>query len=223
MEKRVTPHIAKDWLFKLGYIALWYFFIFIIVNVVVELVSWLNLPNFKGSELLEISSASSYIFMLVLGIVMPLIYHKYYIALGVTRRQMTQGMLLGVLGLSLFIALVNIALYLAAPLLNQSVFSAQQIPAQFVRDLVLLTFFYLIGWLIALGFSYGRFITAAPSIVVGVIALNGVAWLFGDSLVLVGPETLLPEIMNLCVVLVAAVILAVVLRTLLRRMPVKAN
>lgn len=224
MENRVSTKVAKDWFITIAYIGLWYAGIAAVVNIVLKIASTFNLPGFKGTELLETASAISYVFMLVLGIVLPLIYQKYYVSLGVTRKQIFQGMALAVVVFAVLIALVHAAIYLVTSLLDSSSINAHQIPLQLARDIILFIFYYLLGWLIASGFTYGRFATAAPTVVIGALATNGLSVLLGDPLVAANASSgPLPEFAVFGIILVATALLAYVLLRVLRNLPFKAT
>lgn len=224
MKKRVSTRMAKDWFITIGYIGLWYVGIAIIVNIVSKVVSMFDLPDFSGNELLQVSSAISYVFMLVIGIVLPLVYQKYYVSLGITRRQMTQGMLLALLAFAFLFALAHAAIYLLLSLAGSAPVNPGAIPLQWARDFILFIFYYLVGWLIAWGFTYARFITAAPAILIGVLAVQGASFLLGDPLIALDASPgLLPEPAVLGIALAATVILMIALSALLKRVPFKVS
>lgn len=224
MNNRTSIRVAKEWFLTLGHIALWYAAIVIIVNIVMKVVSFYNLPGFNGNELFNVASAMSYIFMLVIGIVLPLMYQKYYVSLGVPRRQMTLGMLLGVVILACIMAAAHAGIYAGLAALGDPTINSEHILLQLIRDIVLLVFYYLLGWLICWGFTWGRFVTAASSILVGVLVTNGATRLLGDPVVVMGAASgPLPEYAVMGILTLATVVLALVLITLMKRVPIKAS
>lgn len=224
MNTRITKKIAKDWFVNLGEVFLWYEAVLIVINVVMAIVRSFNLSFFTGFEILEVLSNLGYALMLVLGIVMPLVYQKLYISAGVTRKQLAQGVLLAVVGLAVGMALIHAAVYGVASLLGSSAVAAGLIPLQLVRDILLLTFYYLMGWLIAWAITSPHFIKAALCIVIAAGMLGGFGRLCGD--LLVNPHAapgILPEPAIIAILLVATVAGAFILTRLMQRLPLKAS
>lgn len=223
MNARISTQVAKEWFIHLGVIGLWYVGILIILSIGAELILRLgfidpidvNIGGLFGSF-----SQSTAIVMLVSGIVLPLIYQKYYISLGVTRTQMSQGMLLGVVAFSLVAALVHLCLNLVYVLLEGVTAAAGDFLLLTLSYVVMFVIFYSLGWLIAWGFTYGRFYTAGASIIIGIIAINVFNWTYGTRSLSITVENS-PSLAGIGILVLIAMALLFVLFALIRRISIK--
>jgi hypothetical protein len=140
--------VFRDLFRRMGINALWYVGVFALVMVVLQII-------FKATgvdvdvTLLVISELSTWIYMLVIGIVWPLVYFTYYLAVGVTRKQFTLGLFAAAAVLSLCFAALRIPL-----LLVRGEFSALAVLVPALNGALA----FLVGWTAAVGFQYMRLV-----------------------------------------------------------------
>jgi hypothetical protein len=157
--------VAGEWYKKLGSIALWYAGVSRLVWFILICLSlWAGESfNLLGPYLM--SPDATNIFMLVIGIVLPLVWYEPFIALGVTRKQLCRGILLAALLISLSIAafhtLINFIIMLSG--VSKELF-LNRIHSLF-SDTICFMIYFMMGWIIAAGFGYRRFLTAALGII----------------------------------------------------------
>lgn len=223
MNRRVETQVARSWFRTLATTGLWYIAIAIIVYLVLQVISALGIGGFKDDFSVDIVPYATYIFMLVVGIIFSLTYQKYYIAMGVTRTQLVQGILLALGGFALVATLVHVGIYLALNYTGALHLELSMLPLQALVDFALFVFYYLLGWLVAWGFMWGRFVTAAPCLIVGIVALNGMNWLVGGSPLFSMARSGIPEGIGLLIAALACVVLIMVIRALVKRQPFKAS
>lgn len=169
------PSLAKDWFKKLGVVLVWYAVVFSIICFIIFAVSALFPTLFKSNDSFEFftSWSSIALFMLILGIIMPLIYTKFYISLGISRKTLLRGMMIGLIMLAVIASFAQIILMAIGYFIASTPISFIELLSQMPLGFLFLVAFYLIGWIIALGFSYKRFITAAPIIILAIVLGSG--------------------------------------------------
>jgi hypothetical protein len=143
---KVTLSVFRDLFRRLGISALWYAGVFAVVILVLQIV--FKAAGVDGDVALTVISAiSTRFYMLVLGIVCPLVYFTHYLAVGVTRKQFAVGIFAAGALLSLCFALLR-----APMLIIENVFSplALLVPALYGA------LAFLVGWTAAVGFQYMR-------------------------------------------------------------------
>ena len=162
--QRVEFRVTGEWYKKLGSIALWYAGVSLAVwFVLIRLSLWtgesLNLysPYF--------GPAATNIFMLVLGIVLPLMYYEQFIALGVTRKQLCRGALLAALLLSLSLAAFHTLINFINMLFGASKELFMDRISSLAADTIGLMVHFMLGWIIAAGFGRLRFLPAVLSLI----------------------------------------------------------
>jgi predicted ferric reductase len=151
----------------------------------------------------EVSRTSNHIFVLVLGIVHPLMFLEPFVAQGITRKRFAQGLLAAAAILSVCFVAVQIAVSLAT-----NSFSAKDI-TYFAVSLLL---GYLTGCTAVIGFQFRRVFPAIIGIVCSSILLHGEIYLASHS-----------EYWNWAIIVLAVVTvcLAFAIPRVVRRVPIK--
>ncbi|MDR3053426.1 MAG: hypothetical protein LBU48_06160 [Coriobacteriales bacterium] len=165
---------AFRWLIKqMGLSTLFFLAIFAVVMVVINLMlTHVDVLDANAllpySEVLPNSTAG---YMLVMGIVMPL-YLEILLGQGATRRQFAVGLLGASALIASALALVNVMIALV--LADVTVLS--------VLGWALGNWFYfLVGWLIVIGYQYRHVITAILSTLIGICLLS--LWPLGGTFI----------------------------------------
>lgn len=223
MDKSKEAIIAGKWFRLIGYTGIWYMVIALPVQIGLRLL--LNFLGEDGDEgvMFLFSSLSTCIFLFVIGIVMPLIYSKHYLAMGVTRKQMARGMLMAAVGLALVATVVHALVNLMGALTGYLPLDASAIPLQMAIDLFSFITFYLAGWVVAIGFGYKRFLTAAGSILVAGALFQVSNYLIGVPYVWDAGSGPIPVPLRIVLVIVLAAGFSVAVTPLIRRLPIKAS
>jgi hypothetical protein len=186
----------------MGIIALGYVGGFAAVGVALQIIFKAAGVDFDVT-LVVISELSARLYMLIIGIVCPLVYFSYYIAVGVTRKQFAVGIFAAGAALSLCFAVLR------APLLIMGgTFSplAVLVPALYGA------FAFLVGWIYGVGFHYMRLLPIGGGILCGTAIVSGLIQL---------ERLQLPPLAQLWIAVAAILVVGVGLLPAVWRIPVK--
>jgi hypothetical protein len=177
MNNNVTGRVATYTFKKMGFVSLWYIGISALIFAVLQIVfnafeepaaAFEEAFGGPGIAFWEASRMSNHIFVLVLGIVYPLMFLEMFVAQGVTRKCFAQGLLAGAAILSACFTTLQIAISLAT-----NSFSAMGI-TYFAVSLLL---GYMTGWVAIIGFQFRRVFPIIAGIVCSSILLHGEIYL----------------------------------------------
>jgi hypothetical protein len=101
----------------------------------------------KELDFAQMSDYTAKIYMLVIGIVCPLVYFNLYVAAGVTRRQFTAGMLAVAAVMSACFAILRMPLLMA-----HGELTAMSVTASALYGMLA----FLVGWTAVIGFQFMR-------------------------------------------------------------------
>jgi hypothetical protein len=188
--------VFRDLFRRMGIIALWYVGLFAAVMFALQAVFKVRIMGVDvGVSFLVISDISTRLYMLVIGIVFPLVYFNHYISVGVTRKRFFVGIIAAGTALSLCFTILRVPL-----LILDGEFS---LPAVLVCVLYG-TLAFLVGWTASVGFQHMRFIpivvgtALAPLMYAGLLSLEKLQlpplaylWIFTGAILLVGLGLLL--------------------------------
>jgi hypothetical protein len=200
----------------MGVSTLFFLAIFAVVIVVINL-TLTRVDVLDENALLpysEILPNSTAIYMLVMGIIMPL-YLEILLGQGATRRQFAVGLLGASVLFACALALVNAVIALAfadATLLS--------IPRWALAN----WFPFLAGWIIVIGYQYRRVITGFASTLIGVCLLTlSPLWPSYFNFNGMVPTLLgsVPALLSVAIGFAASLVLAVIILVLTRRIPIK--
>ena len=182
--------------------SLWYISVFAIILIILQII----LNNTKKGEMVSVAAAadnSTRVYLLIVGIIYPLMYFPQYMSAGVTRKQFALG------------------LSFAAALLSCS-FAALRIPLELIfrefSPLAILTdaaygiVYFLTGWTAAISFQFMRL----HYIILGAFLAN-VIFITSQSL----RDLPLPLAQHLALALTAGLIISAALAETQKRVPVK--
>lgn len=223
MNIQTELNVAKKWFKILGVVSLWYIAISAVCWPLVSLLlAWLE----EGEIIFTLPHlmTSTCTFIFVIGIVMPLIYTKYFLSLGVTRKQLARGMMIALAAISLAGAFLLAMISVVQQLAMSASFDLLNLFLSIALSFTLLFAFFLVGWVIAIGFGYGRIITAAPTILFAIVCFQGLNLvssvpLFGTTLM----EPLINPLLGLVLAVVCTIAIAYFTTRIIHRLPIKAN
>ncbi|GHU59290.1 hypothetical protein FACS189444_4320 [Spirochaetia bacterium] len=242
--------VTGEWYKKIGTIALWYAGIFAAVIIIMS--ALLFFLSSRSENNIESGNLSVYTtveyngfnpdgmglnpevtipFMLIMGIVLPLTYREPFIALGVTRTQLSRGTLAAVLLLSVSLALFQAPIYLITTLFGNGI-------QTFTGSLIALwsnsiTFMvdFMVGWIIVHGFGNRRFHIGILGIVVYIVCTDLIGALKGEDsqierflfpvMGIPQIEAPLPETALAAIVTVSAAVLVWIIMKLTEKTPVR--
>ncbi|MDR2197661.1 MAG: hypothetical protein LBO07_06845 [Coriobacteriales bacterium] len=151
----------------MGQSTLWFLGIMLLVVTVINVgfVSFSIIP-YPAEPLIYPSAiaAASNVFLLVMGFVMPS-YLESALSFGLTRQQHALALLL--CGLAIAGGLALICVLLALPLSQFDLLQSVRFFLPFIHS----WFFFLVGWLIVIGYQYRRIVTAILSTLLGIAVL----------------------------------------------------
>jgi hypothetical protein len=185
----------------MGITALWYAGILTVVMIALQIF-------FKETDadmtLVAVSDISTRFYMLVTGIVYPLVYFSHYLAVGLTRKQFAFGIFAAGALLSLCFSILRIPLLI--------------IDNEFSLLAILVTALYgvlamLVGWTTVVGFHYMRCIPIIASIVFGMVIGCGLMTIAGLQL---------PLLACIWISVSAILVIGTGLLLTVRRIPVKS-
>ena len=122
--------------------------------------------------ILFLNSFTARLLFLILGIVLPLRYTKRYISLGVTRTQFFCGMVIAVFAIALMLALFFALAFPLNAWFGTESPSFDYIFRQFLIDSIIFALYYLLGLLVAVGFSCRNFFTASVGLILAYAGLT---------------------------------------------------
>jgi hypothetical protein len=179
--------VFNDMFRRMAVSAIWYVIIFPLVIIAVSIFVAIGGEEFDLT-LDTIVNYSNHVYLLVIGIISPLVYFTRYVAVGVTRKQIATSLLCSAIVLAAVFALINIPLMLIF-----GDFYLMQIPTAFARGFASFT----IGWLAVSGFHFMRGVPITLGIVCAVALLNSLSHLWR-----------LPQIAELAIITAIALALA---------------
>lgn len=183
--------------------AAWFIGIYVLAWAVIEIIfrvfsiddmSWIPMTNLYGPK----------IYLLVMGIVYPLVSTKLFISQGLTRKQFFWAYT-GAIG--------TISLLLFIPMLASIVYNDLVSTSSVLLHYLHMPLFFLIGWTGAIGFQIGRWHTAALGVLCAVVMFHSM--------------TSIPEFFNIAdpillgVVIALIVVLLLTLPRIISRIPLK--
>jgi hypothetical protein len=156
----MVPAVTKSLLRRLAVNTVWFLIVFFVIYSII----WVALSGANAFDMANpVTSwtlaliASNAIFLLVLGIIYPLLL-AHYVAQGVTRREFALALMASALSIALFFAIFNVVfLALLYPEVLPHAPSAAILP--FAS--------FLLGWVCVIGFQFSRWFLAAASIIIG--------------------------------------------------------
>jgi hypothetical protein len=223
MKQRSMTLLAAAELYKrLGVPALWYT---LVSSIGGSLITFL-VSRFVDLDWLAVSRnyvvlaapLGPRIFMLIIGIVMPLLYMENFVAAGITRGQFVRGMLAAA-------ALLALSFTLFFALILPLVFRFPGGMSGFIPALsgcVQMLWAFLLGWIATVGFSFRRFVPAAASILTGSVLLSIAGGLWsGSGKWFFGTLPPLSEPAALIIITPLSAVIAAALLKVVPRVPVK--
>jgi len=165
------------------------------ISVLIRTVLWIFVEEMQTLEAtpLTLFRGPGQIFMLVVGIVTGVYAISYFVRQGVTRRSFLAGGMFAGLCIAISLQIVGFVLYgltaLLEPLLPIELHmsgmpyggGASGLAIGVGVDILLITSFFLMGWIIGFAFSRFRFPGVMLSILVGVFVLSGLTSLWGEG------------------------------------------
>ncbi len=141
---------------------LWFLGIYALVIAILATIFYLMLD--PDMEWMSISTQfAPRIYLLVLGIVYPLVHLELYVSKGLTRRQFFHA-LLGAISI--------LSLVLLLPTLIAEAFLGTLTPLSVIYDFVQLPLFFLAGWCAGIGFRFNTWLAALLGILGAVASLQ---------------------------------------------------
>lgn len=180
MRNNTVLRVFRNLFRRMGTNALWYVGIFALVIIllrVIVMAPGVSTDIGKAVTLSQVADFSNKIYLLVLGIVYPLVYFRYYIETGVTRRQFSLGMFATAMLLSLCFAVSLVPLRIA-----EGTFT----PVEILMNAVYGTLCFMTGWTSTVGFQFMRPVPIFVGILCAVSVLHGGLFLSKLSLPLWG-------------------------------------
>jgi hypothetical protein len=174
MKNKVTVRVFGDLSRRVGFASLWYIGIFAVIFVALRIVFYATgLTDVAASLAQGLSvGGSSVIYLLILGIVFPLVYFPYYIEAGVTRRQFALGLFATAALFSFCLAALRVPLQIVAgnpdPLFASS---------GILTGTVYGAAGFLIGWTSVIGFHFMRGVPIIAGILCAVAMFFGLRFL----------------------------------------------
>ncbi|GHT96551.1 hypothetical protein FACS1894141_6840 [Spirochaetia bacterium] len=166
--------VTGEWYKKTGTIALWYAGIFAAVIIIT------SAPGFNPDGM-GLNPEVTIPFMLILGIVLPLTYREPFIALGVTRTQLSRGTLAAVLLLSVSLALFQALVYLITALFGNGIQTFTGSLTALWSNSITFMVDFMVGWIIGHGFGNRRFHVGILGIVVYIVCTDLIGALKGED------------------------------------------
>ncbi len=178
--------------------AIWFLCIYALIIAILSIVfhyikdvdrSWMGISSIYSPK----------VYLLVMGIVYPLISAELYLSRGLTRRQYFWA-LTGAIGI--------LSLGLLLPMVIAEILMGTITPMSVIVNLIQMPLFFLMGWTIAAGFQFGKWYTAFGGILCVIVCfhiLNALSvWLhlpeaalLGTSLILLAAQiNLLPRVIH---------------------------
>lgn len=227
LNKSMSLAVSKTMLRNLGSAALIYLCVVICMGITIAIISNIAVLEIAEEDVADIFIAIpqfTAIFMLVVGIVFPLVYQKYFTSMGVNRKQQTQGTLIAVVVCAFGFTLIHLVAYLLLNALGCISLEFGTLPLRLLSDFIQFNCFYFIGWLIAWGFGYGRIISAVPCLLVGIVLVNQTSWFMNSTKIWNTTfSSFAPTWLGPSLVAIICVLLIVVLFALMKRLPFKAS
>ncbi|PID23217.1 hypothetical protein CSV61_01850 [Sporosarcina sp. P3] len=207
-----------------------------IVYVAYFAIVWfLDEPDIRSISLLTFTFQTTTIFMLVCGIISSSAFLTTYVKYGVTRKSYFQGALLSAIGLAITVIGLTTILTWIVHVLNINVFKEVVLSSLGVNSWLLTSvsyffvvmIYFLVGWLIGLGFyrygGVGGFVTIIVAVVV--VSLYDLLWLFDTPKPLKGLFNFDIPVPNVVVALIAsfaiATITAIAVYKIVKETPIK--
>ncbi|WP_026690526.1 hypothetical protein [Alteribacter aurantiacus] len=202
------------------YLPIVYAFYFAVVWFVHE-------PELRSMSLLTFTFQTATIFMLVCGILSSLAFLPMYVKHGVTRRSYFQGAFLSSLGLTMtIIGITAIGTWIIS-FINITVFSEIQLSPLGENSWLLtmsayflvVTIYFLVGWLVGLGFyrygGAGGFVTILVGLLI--VSLNDLLWNFNTPRPVMGLLNLNLPVPPIAIAIAGSIIIAVITTVLVHR------
>ena len=223
MKQNAQRQVAGEWFRKMAVVGLWFFAITVLVLVIILAISAV-IPEPIAWETFIFHPALVSILLLVLGIVLTLVHIESYISRGITRSQLTRGVLMAVLAFSLFAALIYAAVYLLLVLMHHPFIEIHDIPFQTLTNLIANVFCYLIGWGIAIVIIYMRTYINMRIMILSIISFtlcfNVWSNLIGAPAFWNVPNALPSLLFRLGIVVLLGVGITLVITRTMRRLPI---
>ena len=134
-------------------IALWFLVSYALLTGILWAIFYYLVDS--DQDLMVISSNSPKIFLLIMGIVYPLINIELFLSRGLTRRQFF-------IAITSVISIVSIILLL--PLVITNILEGTITPLSLIIDYLQMPIYFLIGWTAGVGFQFGKWYTSLFSI-----------------------------------------------------------
>lgn len=157
---------------------------------------FLDEPEIKSMSLLAFTFQSATIFIFICGILSSLTFLPMYIKLGVTRKSYFQGAILSSIGLAITIISITAIVTWLISLAKMNVFKDMVLSTYEVNGwlvtiisyIIVITIYFIAGWLVGIGFYRYGGIGGFVSIVVAtvIISLNGLLWAFSTPRPIMG-------------------------------------
>jgi hypothetical protein len=144
------------------------------------------------------------VYLLVMGVIYPLITMEQYVSRGLTRKQFFWALT----GSSSIIALI-----LIIPITIALIYIGELTPLFVVINLVQMSAFFFIGWTAVLGFQFGKWYQGAFGILCAIVT--------GHILSTIPAVLKLPDLAMLGITLIVMIAQLIVLPRIIRRTPIK--
>ncbi|WP_313235579.1 hypothetical protein [Sporosarcina ureae] len=223
---------ADLYLFQMKWVA-WYLPILYVAYFAI--VWFFDEPDIRSMSLLTFTFQTTTIFMLVCGIISSSVFLTTYVKYGVTRKSYFQGALLSAIGLAITVIGLTTILTWLVRVLNINVFKEVVLSSLGVNSWLLTSvsyffvvmIYFLVGWLIGLGFyrygGAGGFVTIVVALVV--VSLNDLLWAFNTPKPLMGLLHFEIPVPNVVVAIIAslaiATITAIAVYKIVKETPIK--
>lgn len=214
--------IATDlYLVQMKWVA-WYLPIVYFVYFAIFL--FINEPEIRSMSLLTFTFQTATIFMLVCGILSSSIFLPMYVKQGVSRKSYFQGAFLSAIGLAITVIGLTTILTWIVSVFNINVFKEVELSSLGVNSWLLTSvsyffvvlIYFLVGWLIGLGFyrygGFGGFVTILVAFVV--VSLNDLLWSFNTPKPFMGIFTFDIPVPNVVVAMIASLAIATIITVL---------
>lgn len=192
----------------------------IVIVCYFAIVWFLNEPEIRAISLLTFTFQTATIFMLVCGILSSSLFLPMYVKHGVTRKSYFQGAFLSSIGLAITIIGITAILTWVISLFKMNVFtdvvlSSLGVNSWFLTSIsyiIVVMIYFLVGWLIGLGFyrygGYGGFVSIVIALVI--VSLNDLFWAFNTPKPVTGLLNLNIPVPHVSIAIVGSIVLAVI-------------
>lgn len=181
---------------------------------------FLDEPEIRSMSLLTFTFQSATIFILICGILSSLAFLPMYVKHGVTRKSYFQGAILSSIGLAITIVGITAIFTWIISLFNINVFkdvvlSSFELNSWFVTIIsyiIVITIYFIAGWLIGLGFyrygGLGGFVSIVVALVI--VSLNDLLWAFNTPKPVMGLFSLSIPVPPVWIAIVGSIVIATI-------------